>query len=140
MRAALLAGFVLAAACASAQDEGDRPYAEGRVAAVEPAEAAPGATIVAKVEVAIPETWHIYPFAKTRAGLPTTVAVVSGPIAIGKGICEPAPKKFGTDPDSYEAHVGTVVFEIPLVVAADAAPGEAEFALTLTYMMCTEES
>lgn len=140
MRATFCAGLFLAMALvAAAQDEGDRPLVEGRVVSVEPAEAKPGATVVAKVQLEIPETWHIYPLAATRAGLPTTVEVTAGPFAVGKGAKEPAPKKFGTDPDSYEAHVGTVVLEIPLVIAADAKPGEAEFALTLTYMMCTEE-
>lgn len=141
MRALLRAWLLLAASVpALAQDEGDRPYAEGRVTAVEPAAAAPGGAVVAKVEVAIPEGYHIYPFAPTRAGLPTTVEAKSGPVTAGKGVKEPAPRKFGTDPDSYEAHVGTVVFEIPLTVAAEASPGDAEFTLVLTYMMCTEET
>lgn len=140
MRAILCACLVLVTSVfAAAQDDGDRPFVEGRVAAVEPAEAKPGATVVAKIRLEIPEGWHIYPLAPTRAGLPTTVEVSAGPFAVGKDAKEPAPKKFGTDPDSYEAHVGSVVLEIPLVLAADAKPGEAEFALALSYMMCTEE-
>jgi acetyl esterase/lipase len=141
MRATLCACFlVMATAAASAQDDMDRPFIEGRVLSVEPAEAKPGDPVVAKVEVSIPEGYHIYPLEKSKAGFPTKIDVKSGPVAATGKQKQPAGKQFGTEQDGYTAHVGKVVFEVPLTVTADAKAGEAEFVLNVAYYMCTEET
>jgi thiol:disulfide interchange protein len=109
----------------------------------EPAEAPAGGTVTAKVEFEMPRGWHIYGLNRGTSGVPTAFTVASGPFKVGAGVKEPTPKQHyekyenGVE-EKYDFHIGTVVFDVPIEIKADAKPGETAIELSVHYMMCTE--
>jgi len=125
-------------------DSGD-PVLTGRIAAVEPAQAKMGETVVVKVEVQIPDGWHIYSVSKGSTGAATTFTVRQGPFAPDGAPREPKPEHhrevYGNGMvEEYDYHVGKVVFEVPLIVTGDAKPGDAKLVLNIHSMLCTMEA
>ncbi|MCE9581165.1 MAG: hypothetical protein K8T20_01480 [Planctomycetes bacterium] len=116
---------------------------QGKIASFVPAEAPAGSTVTAKVEFEIPQGWHIYGMTRGTSGVPTAFTVVSGPFKVGAGVKEPTPKEHyekyenGVE-EKFPYHTGTVVFEVPLEVKADAVAGETAVELSVHYMMCTD--
>ena len=145
MRFLPFATFLLLSVPAFAQlgDQEADPLLTGRVVSISPAEAKMGDTVVAKVEVVAPETWHIYGLKKGTTGVPTKFAVTKGPFrVVDAGVKEPKPLRHEETyengvKEEFDYHEGTVVFEVPLLVTGDAKAGPAKFTLSVHHMMCT---
>jgi len=107
--------------------------------ALQPATAAPGSKILAKLQAKIEPGWHLYSLT-TPAGGPirTTVRVDNNATVASVRVFEPQPKRafdpnFNLDTETYE---GEPAFLIEIETKKDAAPGAAEIAAEVRYQMC----
>jgi thiol:disulfide interchange protein len=106
---------------------------------LQPAAAAPGSKILAKLQAKIEPGWHLYSLT-TPAGGPirTTVRLDSSAAAASFRVFEPQPKRafdpnFNLDTETYE---GEPAFLIEIETKKDAAPGATEIAAEVRYQMC----
>jgi thiol:disulfide interchange protein len=140
---------ILLASRLCAQDSGDlggrkaKAELKGRVLEVKPAEAAPGDTVVARVELSATEGWHFYGVEKGTSGVPTEFTATKGSVRVLGAVKEPPPliyeKKYENGYlEKYTYHDGTIVFEVPLVLATDLEEGDLAFELTVHHMLCKE--
>jgi thiol:disulfide interchange protein len=107
--------------------------------ALQPAAAAPGSKILAKLQAKIEPGWHLYSLT-TPAGGPirTTVRVDNNAAVASFRVFEPQPKRafdpnFNLDTETYE---GEPAFLIEIETKKDAAPGASEIAADVRYQMC----
>jgi len=112
----------------------------GAAADVKPARVPPGGTALLRVHVESEPTWHVYSM-RDKTGLPTKIDFPNLPEGItfaeGSDWSEPEPKSFAQfDGTVSLVHEGRVVFERPIRVASDAAPGERLIHGTLQGMAC----
>src|SRR5437868_5122174 len=106
---------------------------------LDPPSAAPGATVLGKLEARVDPGWHMYSFTPVKgANIPSTLKLGETP-AIGEfKLLQPAPKR-ALDPNfnkELETYEGTVLFLVRLQVKKDAPAGPAEIALKPRYQVC----
>jgi len=106
---------------------------------LEPATAAPGATVIGKLEARVDPGWHMYSFTPVKgANIPSTLKLGDTP-AVGEfKLLQPSPRR-ALDPNfnkELETYEGTVVFLVRLQVKKDAAAGPVEIALKPRYQVC----
>lgn len=106
---------------------------------LQPAAAAPGSKILARLQAKIESGWHLYSLT-TPAGGPirTTVHLADNAAVASFRVFEPPPKRafdpnFNLDTETYE---GAPVFLIEIENRKDAAPGASEIAAEVRYQMC----
>jgi DsbC/DsbD-like thiol-disulfide interchange protein len=102
-----------------------------------------GQTIVLKLAAEIEEGWHLYSLDQTKGGpIATRLSVNPDPpfrLQV-KEIDKPDPQvthdpNFGMDTSFYD---GTVVFGLPVKIAANLAAGEREIAVNAYFQACNE--
>lgn len=107
---------------------------------VEPAEAAPGATVAARFAATIEEGWHLYSMTNPPGGgIPSQIGLVDNPVVDSWKIYQPTPEvvfdpNFQADSESFE-HEAVFLFEI--VVASDAT-GPLELTASARYQACSD--
>ena len=108
--------------------------------ALEPAAAAPGSKVLARLEGQIDPGWHLY--SMTSAGaIPATIKVAPNPAVASARVFQAPPKKaydpnFQLDTETYE---GSAVFLFELQLKPDAAPGASEVAAEVRYQTCNDK-
>jgi thiol:disulfide interchange protein len=106
---------------------------------LEPAVAAPGTKILARLEGKIDPGWHVYSMSSAGA-IPTTVKVAAS-AASGKPRMFQAPPKKAYDPNfqlDTETYEGSAVFLQELQVKPDAAAGSSEVTAEVRYQTCND--
>jgi DsbC/DsbD-like thiol-disulfide interchange protein len=104
---------------------------------LDPPSAAPGATVLGRLEARVDPGWHMYSFTPVKnANIPSTLKLDGAAIEEFK-LLQPAPKRaldpsFNKELESYE---GTVVFLVRLQLKKDAAE-PAEITLKPRYQVC----
>src|SRR5215831_12446146 len=105
---------------------------------IDPPVAAPGATVLAKLEGRVDPGWHMYSFTPVKgANIPTALKVDSAVVADYK-VLQPPPKR-ALDPSfnkELETYEGAVAFLVRLQIKKDAPAGPAEIALRPRYQVC----
>ena len=106
---------------------------------LEPASAAPGATVLGHLSAQIEPGWHMYSFTPvTGANIPTTLTPAGNSVVGGFQILQPPPKR-AVDPNfekATETYEGSVTFLVKLEIKKDAAAGAAEITLRPRYQTC----
>jgi thiol:disulfide interchange protein len=107
---------------------------------LEPASAAPGAKVLARLEAQIDPGWHVY--SMTSAGaIPTTVKLAANAAVAKVRIYQAPPQKahdpnFDLDTETYEK---TAVFLLDLQLAKDAPPGASEISAEARFQTCNDK-
>jgi thiol:disulfide interchange protein len=108
--------------------------------ALEPAVAAPGSKIVARMEGRIDAGWHVY--SMTSAGaIPTTIKLSPNAAVEKVRVFQAPPKKaydsnFQLDTETYE---GAAVFLLELQLKPQAAAGTSEISAEVRYQTCNDK-
>jgi DsbC/DsbD-like thiol-disulfide interchange protein len=109
-------------------------------------QARPGATITAKVRFDIKPGFHCYPTKQKdpkMEAFATTIRIKNGdkaPVQRAGDIKEPKPKeKHEPELGTLAYYEGTVEFEVPLKVKANAPTGPAKFTLAINTQVCDEK-
>src|SRR6266850_5490144 len=88
MKAAFLLAGILLAGSARAQNQVEWSLA------IEPAKAAPGSKVQARLEGKIAAGWHLYSLSTPKGGpIPTTIRLLDSPAVESQRIFEPKPKR-----------------------------------------------
>jgi Thiol:disulfide interchange protein len=109
--------------------------------AVEPAAAAPGGTIRAKLTGKLEPGWHLYSLSTPKGGpIPTTIGLAPNPALEGVRVFEPKPFRkfdpnFQLDTETYE---GEPVFLLEARVAAGAPAGKVDVTSQMRYQLCDD--
>ena len=133
---ALTAALLLAALPALAQGPNNVSW----TLSLEPAAAAPGSKVLARLEGRIDPGWHVY--SMTSAGaIPTTIKVAPHAGIEKVRIFQAPPKKtfdpnFKLDTETYE---GSAVFLLELQLKPGAAPGPSEVSAEVRYQTCNDK-
>ncbi len=127
--------FFSLAACAFAQGENHVQW----TITVDPATAAPGASIVAHLEARIDDGWHMYSLTTPPGPIPTTIKTVNGAAIANVTFFEPPPvrkydENFKADTETYE---GTQTFLARIELKKDVAPGDVALAFQPRYQTCS---
>jgi thiol:disulfide interchange protein DsbD len=107
---------------------------------LDPAAAAPGSKVVARLEGRIDAGWHVY--SMTSAGaIPTTVKVAANAVVEKVRVFQAPPKKaydpnFQVDTETYE---GSAVFLLELQLKPDAAAGASAISAEVRYQTCNDK-
>ena len=107
---------------------------------LEPAAAAPGSKVLARLEARIDPGWHVY--SMTSAGaIPTTVKVAANAAVEKVRVFQAPPKKaydpnFQLDTETYE---GSAVFLLELQLKPDAAAGASDISAEVRYQTCNDK-
>lgn len=117
---------------------------------VEPATAAPGDSIVYKVEASLDEGWHTYAFSKKQPDVAGPRATQfdffdrGGLTLVGDWKPDPPPikKKDSAFPDldTVDFHEGKVAWSVTLKVPANAKPGQKELRCQVYFQICDQNS
>lgn len=107
---------------------------------VEPASAAPGSTVQARLEARLEPGWHLYS-GTTPAAIPLTVRPVEDGPAARARLYQPEPTRafdpnFGEVTETYERQA---VFYVQAELRPDAPAGPAELAFNLRYQTCDDK-
>ncbi len=108
--------------------------------ALDPPAAAPGATVLARLEGKIDPGWHLYSMS-TAAAIPTTIKLAPNPAVANFRVFQ-APFKKAYDPNfqlDTETYEGAAVFLIELQLAPDAATGESGISAEVRYQTCNDK-
>ena len=147
MRACCLAFLFLLAIAGNLCAQFDDPFGGGQAGgAAKPAttaklllshsEAKPGTTVTAGLELTMDDGWHTYWINPGEAGIATSVewtlpkGVSAGPIQW------PTPDKFTALGSIGYGYHGKTILLVPLVIAADAAPGQATISGKVSWLEC----
>jgi thiol:disulfide interchange protein len=106
---------------------------------LEPATAAPGSKVLARLEGQIDSGWHVYSMSSAGA-VPTTVKL-SPNAAVDKVRLFQAPPKKAYDPNfqlDTETYEGSAVFLLELQLKPDAAAGASDISAEVRYQTCNE--
>jgi len=107
---------------------------------LQPASAAPGSKVLARLEGRIDPGWHVY--SMTSAGaIPTTIKLAAN-AAIEKARIFQAPPKKAYDPNfqlDTETYEGSAVFLLELQLRPDAAAGASEVSAEVRYQTCNDK-
>jgi thiol:disulfide interchange protein DsbD len=107
---------------------------------LDPASAAPGSKVLARLEGQIDPGWHVYSMSSAGA-IPTTIKIAPN-AALGKErIFQSPPKKafdpnFNLDTETYE---GSAVFLLELRLKPDAAAGASEISAEVRFQTCNDK-
>jgi DsbC/DsbD-like thiol-disulfide interchange protein len=109
-----------------------------------PAEASAGQTVVIQFAAQIDDGWHLYALDQPYDGpIPTTITVSPQPLFSlnPKEIERPDPEKIDDASFGVETHHYTrsVVFGLPVKVAADAAAGQREIEIAARFQACSDK-
>jgi thiol:disulfide interchange protein DsbD len=107
---------------------------------LEPAAAAPGATVLARLEGQIDPGWHVYSMSSAGA-IPTTIKVAAN-AAVEKVRVFQAPPKKAYDPNfqlETETYEGSAVFLLELKLKPDAVAGASEVSAEVRYQTCNDK-
>ena len=138
MRAAVL--ITLSAFSAFAQSEKFN-HVQWSISVEQPA-AAPGGTVVAKLQAQIDAGWHMYSLTTPPGPIPTTIKAVNSPAVAKVAIFQPPPIRkfdpnFQADTETYE---GAQTFYARIELTKDAAAGAATVTLEPRYQTCSGTS
>jgi len=106
---------------------------------LQPAAAAPGSKILARLQAKIEPGWHLYSLTTPRGGpIPTTIRLDDNTAVEAFRVFEPPPKRafdpnFNLDTETYE---GDPAFLIEIQTKKDAAAGSFEIAGAVRYQIC----
>jgi thiol:disulfide interchange protein DsbD len=107
---------------------------------LQPASAAPGSKVLARIEGRLDPGWHLY--SMTSAGaIPTTIKVAPNAAIQRVRVFQAPPKKaydsnFQLDTETYE---GSAVFLLELQLKPDAVPGPSEVSAELRFQTCNDK-
>jgi thiol:disulfide interchange protein len=106
---------------------------------LEPASAAPGATLLGRLEAAVDPEWHMYSLTTPPGPIPTTIVSKDSPAVQRFTIFEPpAIRKFdpsfNTDTETYE---GSQVFFARIELKKDLQPGPVTISFVSRYQTCS---
>jgi len=107
---------------------------------LDPASAAPGAKVTARLEGQIDSGWHLYSMT-TAAAIPTTIKVAPNP-AVEKIRIFQAPPKRAYDPNfqlDTETYENTAAFVLELQLKPDAPAGSSEISAEVRYQTCNDK-
>lgn len=129
---------LLAAACAFAQGIGSNQVKWSL--AVDPASAAPGAKVLARMTGEIDPGWHLYSLS-TPGAIKTTIELAPNPAVEKFRVLQPAPRRafdpnFQTDTETFE---NQVAFVVELDLKKDAPAGPQNLSVTARYQTCNDK-
>ncbi len=106
---------------------------------MEPATAAPGATVLAKLSAHVDPEWHMYSLTTPPGPIPTTIKTMSGTGIANVTFFEPPPirkfdENFKAETETYE---GTQVFLARIELKKDVTPGDITIAFQPRYQTCS---
>ena len=106
---------------------------------LEPGTAAPGATVIARLQASIDPDWHMYSLTTPPGPIRTTIKTVNGAAIAKLTFFEPPPIRkydpnFQADTETYE---GTQVFLARIELKKDVAPGDIAIAFQPRYQTCS---
>ncbi len=106
---------------------------------LEPASAAPGATVLGRLEATVDPEWHMYSLTTPPGPIPTTIVSKDSPSVEKFTIFEPPSVRkfdpgFGTDTETYE---GAQVFFARIELKKDLQPGPVTIAFVSRYQTCS---
>jgi thiol:disulfide interchange protein len=106
---------------------------------LEPASAAPGATVLGRLEATVDPEWHMYSLTTPPGPIPTTIVSKDSPAIAKFTIFEPpAVRKFdpsfNTDTETYE---GSQVFFARIELKKDLQPGAVKISFVPRYQTCS---
>ncbi len=104
----------------------------------EPAVAAPGAKVLARVHATIEPGWHLYGLSTPPPSRPTKAAITAGPVSDAVTIYNQEPKRafdpnFNIETQTYE---GSTDFLLETSLKPDAATGKADLTAEIRYNVC----
>ncbi|MBV9505897.1 MAG: redoxin family protein [Acidobacteriia bacterium] len=107
---------------------------------LQPATAAPGSTVLARMTGHIDSGWHIYSMS-TPGAIPTTIQVAQSPAVERYRVLQPKPHRafdasFNAETETYE-HEAAFVVELQL--KKDAPAGPLEVSVTSRYQTCNDQ-
>ncbi len=106
---------------------------------IEPATAAPGATVLAKLSATVDSGWHMYSITTPPGPNPTTIKTLQGDAVANVKFFEPPPIRkfdpnFNADTETYE---GSQVFLARIELKKDIAPGSVTIGFQPRYQTCS---
>lgn len=99
-----------------------------------------GTSTTLKVHATIDSPWHLYSLTQPRPPIATVISVGPARFFHGQRGRQPKPAK-QYDPNfeiQSELFTGSVVFEVPVAVAASAKPGKYDAFVAVLYQTCTD--
>ena len=125
------------AACAFAQSE-QFNHVQWTMT-IEPATAAPGATVLAKLSAKVDPDWHMYSLTTPPGPIPTTIKDIYADAVANVTFFEPPPIRkydanFQADTETYE---GSQVFLARIELKKDIPPGEVTLGFQPRYQTCS---
>ena len=128
----------LLACCAFAQGIGSNQVKWSM--AIQPASAAPGAKVLARMTGKIDPGWHLYSLS-TPGAIPTTIQLAPNAVVERYRILQPPPNRkydpnFQTDTETFENQID---FLLELELNKDAPAGAVELAATARYQTCNDK-
>jgi thiol:disulfide interchange protein DsbD len=107
---------------------------------LDPATAAPGATIQAKLTATIEPGWHLYSTTTPPGPIPTRIGLADSPAAKAVKLLQPAPVKkfdpnFKSESETYEKEA---VFLIQTEIQPSATAGVADITAQVRYQVCSD--
>ena len=135
----LLFAFLLCALSALAQSEKFN-HAQWKLT-FDPASAAPGSTVLGRLEATVDPEWHMYSLTTPPGPIPTTIKIDS-PAIEKVTVYEPPPvrkfdQNFNADTETYE---GTQLFLAKIQLKRDLAPGPVNVSFAARYQTCSGTS
>ena len=107
---------------------------------LDPATAAPGSKVLARLEGKIDSGWHLYSMS-TAAAIPTSVKLAPNPAIAGSRVFQ-APFKKAYDPNfqkDTETYEDSAVFLLELQLAPNAAAGASPISAEVRYQTCNDK-
>jgi thiol:disulfide interchange protein len=107
---------------------------------LEPATAAPGSKVLARMTGRIDAGWHIYSMS-TESAIPTTLQLTPSPVVESYRVLQPKPKRAfdATANAETETYDREVTFLVELQIKKDAAKGPADLTVTARYQTCNDQ-
>src|SRR5579863_6440499 len=106
---------------------------------LDPSSAAPGATVLGRLEATLDPEWHMYSLTTPPGPIPTTIKTDNSPAVDSFTILEPPPVRkldpgFGTDTETYE---GRQIFFARIQLKKDVQPGPVSITFVPRYQTCS---
>ena len=138
MRRVLLFFFFAAAACAQSEKFN---HAQWKLT-LDQASAAPGATVLGRLEARVDPEWHMYSLTTPPGPIPTTIDLTNTPAVEKVTIFEPPPVRkfdpnFNADTETYE---GAQTFFARIQLRNDVQPGPITITFEPRYQTCSGTS
>lgn len=140
MRGLVLRGFVLLLLASSAFAQSEKFNHAQWTLTFDQSTAAPGATVLGRLEATVDPEWHMYSLTTPPGGpIPTTITTDSSPAVAGFTIFEPPPVRkldptFNVDTETYE---GKQTFLARIELKKDLQPGPVTITFVPRYQTCS---